>query len=245
MYTVVVNNNYHSLDGIVGFYANGELIDSVNIIELKKEEAKQLAALWTPREGTYTLTARFIEATAIDESGNRTRLELGALNDIGDVPIAVGSNQNTNEPTKTDTKGTAQTSEPSESTDPVIVQVEKQGQTTTVTPVPPANNTATVQQLRKAFTDVEKFINVVTTSAGTIEETYQTTKEWVGKAEAGYTTAKNLWGTTKIYGGEGKKIINGWWAEPKTRKIIIGTGIVLLFLSIGVFFRRRGDLDTW
>ena len=237
MYTVAVNNNYYALDATVGFYANGTLIQSVQIENLKKEEAKQLSAIWIPSEGTYTLTARFIEATAIDESGQRTRLELGALNDIGDVPIAI---QREPGPGDRPTPETVQ-----EKTTATIVQVQLTDEGTVITPLPPPAAPTSAHAALETFKQVEKFVNTVTTSAGTIEDTYQKTKEWIGKAEKGYKRGKDGLQAVQAYANEGKKIVQSWWAGNGTRKIIIGAGIVFFFLSVGLFFRRRGDLDTW
>lgn len=243
MYTVVVNNTYSALDAVVGFYANSSLIDSVALAGLKKEQAEQLSVTWTPVEGTYTLTARFLEATAIDEQGNRTRIEPGRLNDIGDVPIAVDANGVAETPSgQNPATALPEVVEPAIQTSAVTVAVTRQADKTIITPLTPQTQAATTWE---GLQEVEQLVNTITTTAGTIEKTYQKTKEWIGKTEEGYATAKNAWGVAQTYVSEAQDALIGWWAVPKTRKIMIGGGIVLSFLFIGFFFRRRGDLDTW
>src|SRR5260221_4722000 len=60
VYTVVVNDQYFALDGTVGFYDNGALIDTVQFKALDKQSALQLKVLWQPTAGTHSVTAAFI-----------------------------------------------------------------------------------------------------------------------------------------------------------------------------------------
>src|SRR6266403_819509 len=53
VYTVVVNNDYASLDGTVGFYDNDKLIGSTSFKSLAKESAQQLSINWVPSQGDH------------------------------------------------------------------------------------------------------------------------------------------------------------------------------------------------
>lgn len=93
VYSVIINNDYFKLDAVVGFYDNGELIDTATVTGLVKEMAQQVKVFWSPTEGQHTLTARFIKAVAIDDKGGRKELNLNDIVSSAGSPLTVAEGQ--------------------------------------------------------------------------------------------------------------------------------------------------------
>ena len=66
--TVVVNNSYQKLDGIVGFSDNKTLLGST-AVSVDFEQAKQVSLLWKATQGDHEITVAFLSAQAIDLAG--------------------------------------------------------------------------------------------------------------------------------------------------------------------------------
>jgi len=79
----VLNNDFPSLNATVGFYINNQLFQTVDLKELKKEEARQVSVEWKPEQGKYSVAVAFIKAEAVDENGKNVDIEPSAL---GSVP---------------------------------------------------------------------------------------------------------------------------------------------------------------
>lgn len=93
IYTVVVNNEYASMDGVVVFYDNSDIIDTVEIKGLPKEGAKLMRVFWEPTEGEHAVSARFIKAVAVDEKGARQDIDLATINSVAGAPLSVSTGQ--------------------------------------------------------------------------------------------------------------------------------------------------------
>ena len=105
IYTVVINNDFASLDGTVAFYDNSDVIDTVPVQALPKEGARLLRVFWAPTEGEHAISARFIKAMATDEKGVKQVIDLDTINSMAGAPLSVASGNVTpivhNDPQKT------------------------------------------------------------------------------------------------------------------------------------------------
>ena len=90
IYSVVINNDYAALDGAVGFYDNGKLIDTVMVRKLLKESAQQVRVFWQPEEGPHAISARFVKVVATDEQGKQHELALNEINSVIGLPLQIG-----------------------------------------------------------------------------------------------------------------------------------------------------------
>ncbi|OGH81182.1 MAG: hypothetical protein A3I29_04430 [Candidatus Magasanikbacteria bacterium RIFCSPLOWO2_02_FULL_44_11] len=79
IYTVVINNTYYELNGVVAFYDNQTIIDTISFTSLKNGEARQLSVFWQPSKGDHTISARFTKAEAVDERGKKTIVSLDSI----------------------------------------------------------------------------------------------------------------------------------------------------------------------
>lgn len=91
IYTVVINNEYASLDGVVAFYDNSDIIDKVEVKGIPKEGAKLLRVFWEPTEGAHAVSARFIKAVATDEKGIKKELDIQTITSIAGAPLTMAS----------------------------------------------------------------------------------------------------------------------------------------------------------
>ncbi len=90
VYTVVVNNDYASIDGTIGFYANGKSIGMAEINSVSHEHALEVSADWKPDEGSYTLSARFIKLIATTDAGDKVELNVAEMNNTAGSSLTVG-----------------------------------------------------------------------------------------------------------------------------------------------------------
>lgn len=97
IFTVVLNNEFSSLDATVGFYANGQLVQSVDLKDLKKEEARQVGIEWQPEQGKYNISVAFIKAQAKDEKGDNIDINTNSLGSVPafglDIPSSTASQE--------------------------------------------------------------------------------------------------------------------------------------------------------
>ncbi len=91
IYTVIINNDYYSLDGTVAFYDNRVEIDRVDVKGLAKESVKQIRVFWEPTEGEHAVSAQFIKAVATDEKGNKQTLDIQTINSVAGAPLKMGT----------------------------------------------------------------------------------------------------------------------------------------------------------
>ncbi len=90
VYTVVINNDYYALDGIVTFYDNNQSFDTAVVTQLLKEQAKQVKVTWKPTAGEHNLSARFTKAVAVDAKGSKQEISLSQINNVTGAPLEVG-----------------------------------------------------------------------------------------------------------------------------------------------------------
>lgn len=254
VYTVIINNDYHSLDGAVAFYDNGQVIDTVAVQGLTKESAKQIRVFWEPAEGQHAVTARFTKAVAVDAQGKKQEVDIGTINSVAGAPLAVGgeklySVQQT--PTApSDSTGAA-------STTPVAIGevqlvVKKQGEKLVIAPAPvvkvgtqsPPGEAGAAEDLlsknREALAKAEQLAGTITTTAGKINSAYDKTKSAVEEGKGYYEKGRERWGKTVPY----IKRAEPFWNtisnnnEPKRVAIIVGS-IIVLWLVMKWMFRRR------
>ncbi|MDO8499566.1 MAG: hypothetical protein Q7S66_02790 [bacterium] len=183
IYTVIINNDYYSLDAAVGFFVDGNLIDTAVINNLQKERAVQIRASWRPTEGAHTITVEFINASVADEAGNITGLNVQDFN-------------------------TVSTSTPFLDPTPLInLQVEKNGDTFTIVELSDVpdnqkiisnspfieldkNWQAGVRQYAEITNKITSVMGMVTTSVETIKATYAEAKSWLDYGNKSLEQAK-------------------------------------------------------
>ena len=82
--TVVVNNSYQKLDGIVGFSDNKTLLGST-AVSVDFEQAKQVSLLWKATQGDHEITVAFLSAQAVDLQGKTISVSDAQLTPGGTV----------------------------------------------------------------------------------------------------------------------------------------------------------------
>lgn len=249
IYTVVINNEYASLDAIVGFYANGSLVASQEITHLKQEEAKQLSVSWKPADGTYAMTAKFIQAIGTDSEGNTSMIDVSAI-DTDTVPVAIQSSDTATIAEESQAQGpnlvTKQKDNEETKETPLTVVVEQQGdkKTLSIQPTPQAKTVSSMAiNGAEALRQAEQFISTVTNSAAQIEEAYAKTKKIIAQTDATYKAIKDGWEKTKNYASKGQVAIRAFWEMDWPRRSAALFGIFLFLVCVGHVFRRRGDFD--
>ena len=255
VYSVIINNDYYALEGQVGFYDNGEIIDTVEIKNLFKESAQQIRVFWEPTEGEHTLGARFIKAVAIDEKGKRQELDVGQINSFTGAPLTIGDTKivpgAVTFPTP-QTEFSSSTLAVNTSTERLAilgttrVLVKKEGDTLTL--VAPGRKETTsafgiasniaasaqniFQKNREILAQAEQVANTITSTAGKIEAVYSQTKSTFDKGKEYYAKGQEYWNKAVPYVEKVEPIWNtvSDHNNPKRVVIIVGGVVVLWWL---------------
>ncbi len=244
VYTVVVNNDFPSLDGTVGFYDNDSLIGSADFKALAKESAKQLSISWVPNQGAHTVQARFVRADAVDAQGKKTDVTLTAINNVSGMPLSVGS------ATISPAVQTNDATKPSLVVGAVAVNVAQDGKKLSMAPqtvvapsvVPNESNAPADDVFAKNHDLLNKAQGVatsITTTAGKISDAYNQTKSVIEQGQVYYEAGKEKIIAAEPYFTKAKE----WWlvlTENNDPKRIALVGCVIIFLWILTkLFRRR------
>ena len=263
IFSVIINNEYYSLNGVVGFYDdNNELIDSVAVIGLRKEQAMQIKVLWTPEVGEHALSARFIKALAVDANGKEQLLAIDSLNSVAGVPLNVGGTMVGNTTVSIGQPGATTSTQPASSatiapdvTGQTMVSVKKQGESIVITPsirtsseqnsnTMATGTIGTVEDLfaknREALDKARSIAETVTSTAAKISAVYERSKAAIDQGQEYYTKGQRFIAPIKAAAQKVKpawdKIFNH--NNPK-RLAIIGGGVVVAAWLVRKS-RRRG-----
>ena len=266
VYTVIINNEYPKLAGLVGFYDNGGLIDSVEIKNLLRDSALQLKILWQPTEGPHLLSARFLRAIATDGQGQEQMLGLDQINSLTGAPLKIGGSAvvpiaqvaelsaQTEASTPSLSRGLVSEEAKTISVGSMAVVVEKNGDKLVLAAEPLSLSAARVagrgpgleESVRDVFAKnreiigkAERIAGTITTTVATAEKAYGAAKSAVEQGQAIYAKGEEYWNKVEPYAAKVKPV----WEkisnnnEPKRVAIIIG-GAVIIFWLIRRSIRR-------
>lgn len=249
IYTVVINNNYPSLDASIAFYANLELVGTAQVIGLPKETARQVKAPWQPKEGNYTLSARFLRATAIDATGKRIEIDVSDLNTVADLTLRGSSVPPSGASSTASTPTSAPV--PDASSGPalaneVAVIVKQEGEKLSIMPqaVPVISGTAVVDEFfaqnRQAIAKLDAAKAIVTTTLKQLSDVWEGAKTSVSSSKGYMKEGQAWWGKAEPIVEQGKAAWDSVSDHNNPRRLIIlGVGALALFLIIRKLFRRR------
>lgn len=247
VYTVVVNNNYNSLRGVVAFYDNDDIIETVKFEDLKKDEARQLQVFWVPSAGNHRISARFTLAEATNEAGAVTSIPLsellsttgqplvlhnGALSEVGAATLSVEQKNGTLFLTPQRVLGAKITTSSS---------AVEAGYT-------PESSVKSVQSPTAALiAQAEQVASTITSTVESVHEAYATAQSWGSTAQMWYGRAKDVAAEVKPYT---KRIYYGWLFitkdnDPVRIAFVVG-GVAVVWFGIGRLRRRKqfyDDLD--
>lgn len=242
VYTVVVNNDYASLDGVVGFYDNDKLIGSANFKSLTKESAQQISINWVPSQGDHTVQARFMSATTVDTQGKKSDITLTGINNVSGMPLTVGSAA---------ISPVAQVNDTAKVVGAVAVNIVQEGKKLLMSPqvASVVSGVVTNEQTVAAddlFAKNHDLLNKaqgvatsITTTAGKITDAYNQTKSVIEQGQMYYEVGKEKLVAAQPYFEKAKE----WWlvlTENNDPKRVALVACVLLFLWILTkLFRRR------
>lgn len=243
IYTVVINNNYYALNGLVVFYDNDDVIDSVEVTLLKKGEARQLSVFWQPTAGDHRVSARFTKAEAIDDKGRKTVLSLDAINDATGRPLILKNGE------VSDVWSAALSVEQND--DKLIITAQKVATTTNeyatgTSEGIPGSSAADLLTKNKAFLGkAEAVAQTITSTADKIENTYQSVKSAINRGSAWYGSGKETFIKIQPFF---KQIYYGWLVvsdnNDPVRIIIIVVLTILVWYVVRRLRRRHRYYDN-
>lgn len=269
IYTVIINNNYFSLDAIVGFYVDGKLIDTAYVNGLKKEQATQVKGNWWPTEGGHAISVKFIKATAFDANGNKTELNVQEFNTVDSTAVQIGDSLPVNN-SATGTSSTVLSVSNSNAnadvaiTPTVNLNIAKNGDNLAVVAVGPAVAASQSEQLQQTMEQkIQTAIQQGQDIRNKIESAFNTASSGIHSASDAYDKTKSLINGASQYIDKNKitqawpELITGkikeWWASswsmPDFRNNLAWVFRIIFFLvlfyllvrMIRVVFRRRRD----
>lgn len=269
IYTVIINNNYFSLDAIVGFYVDEKLIDTAYVNNLKKEQAIQVKGGWWPTEGRHAISVKFIKATAFDADGNKTELDVQEFNTVDSTAVQIGDSLPVNN-SSTSTSSTV-LSVPNNNTNTVVaatpmvnLNIEKNGDNLAVVAVGPATAVSQSEQLQQTMEqkiqtaiqqgqDIRnKIVSAFNTASSGIHsasDAYAKTKSMINDASQYIDKNKLTQAWPELIAGKIKEWWTSSWTVPDFRNNLAWVFRIIFFLvlfyllvrMIRVMFRRRRD----
>ncbi len=281
IYTVVINNDFYSLDGTVSFYDNGQIIDTVDVKGVLKESVKEIRVFWEPTEGEHSVSAQFTRAVATDEKGARQILDVDTINSIAGAPLKVGSDAVSPSPvigissstslgsvTITTTAQAGAVFNTAVATGGAVnVVVKKDGSKLTMVanladtsnsrvatqagaPSTVSSDKAGVGDLlaknREILDKASQFAGTITSTAGKINEAYNTTHGAIEKGRGYYAQVKDVWSKTAPYVEQAAPVWNTVSHNNDPRYIIgIVGGIIFLWYVIRWRWRHHRVRDRY
>lgn len=271
IYTVVINNDYYSLDGTVAFYDNGTEIDRVDVKGLAKESVKQIRVFWEPTEGEHAVSAQFIKAVATDEKGNKQTLDIQTINSVAGAPLKMGVNTVVPTPIIITTSSATTLGSSTIKVTPLNVSsvitsttlfgsqtevvVRKEGEKLVLEPALESNNSASEGSIsgsdifaknREILDKAAQVAGTITTTADKLNKAYTGTKEAIEKGKGYWSGAKEQWGKAAPYFD---KALPSWKAithdnDPRYIAGIVGGAVVVWYIIRWRMRRhRRRDFD--
>ncbi len=225
IYTVIINNNYFSLDAIVGFYVDEKLIDTTYISSLKKEQAVQAKGNWWPTEGQHSISVKFVKATAIDANGNKTELNVQEFNTVDSTAVQIGDslpvNNSANGMSSTVLSVLNNNTNIGLANTPMInLNIEKNGNNLAVVAVGPAVATSESEQLQQTMEQkIQTAIQQGQDIRNKIVSVFNTASSGIHSASDAYTKTKSMINDASQYVDKNK--ITQAWPELLTNKIKI------------------------
>jgi hypothetical protein len=268
LYTVVINNDYPLLDGVVGFYDNETLITTTPFTSLTKEQAVQLKAVWQPSSGEHAVQARLESLLARTLSGATSTVPLEQTVRSTGSPLTLGAKTAT--PVTVDQVAAAGSAGSGAIANVVLgsvaLEVVDDGAKKKLSPqvlgekivamltASPQNTSTTdessfqevLDKNRQLLNRAEDVASTITTTAGRITSAYNQTKSAIAQGEAWYYKFKEYTAVAAPY-FEGMK--RGWLVitdnnEPK-RVAAAVLSIVVLYLILKWVFRRDRYNDRY
>lgn len=236
LYTVVINNDYPSLSGVVAFYANDEEIGRVSIVNLKQDKAEGLKVYWQPTSGDYTLSAKFVSANAVDEHGATIQLNTNEIN-TAQTAFNVGKNN----------LSTTTVSQNSEDMQGVAtsIAIKKQGDEFVILPKTSTEENSVIDSIANTKEKLDSVLHFVTSSANTIAGTVEKTKSAVETGQKYYAKGEALWQKITPYLSPIKRVValaTNNYDRHRILYIIGGTVILIFALKI---IRRQRTFDDY
>lgn len=178
-YTVVVNNNYHALNGTVVFYDNDQVIDTVVVEQLKKDEVRQLRAFWEPSVGEHRISVQFTKAEAVDEVGKKTVVTVAQSDNAATLVVQQKNDQLLLVPEAVaGEKLAVTTSSPPKTVSTTAVVATSSSAATTSFDIM-AEGTALINK-------AQNFAGTLTSTAHKVEQTYTEVKQWIATGGSWY-----------------------------------------------------------
>ncbi len=256
VYTVIVNNNYFSLEAQVNFYDNGELIDAAEIHGLPKEAAKVVRVFWQPTEGRHIVSARLLKAVATDESGKRTELSLADLTSVPGIPLMVVGSSASPPPliTESTALGATTVAIKREGDKFFITALDKRGvegekiagsgvantEEASATSSSGNNTQDFFKKNREALDKLRGVAAGVTGTASAVGQAYGESKSFLEKGKELYETSRKFTDKLQPFFD---KVVSGWMVisgnnNPKRVVLIVG-GSVVAWLALRRSRRSR------
>lgn len=236
VYTVVINNDYQTLDGTVGFYDNDQLVDSVDFKALTKESAQQLRIFWQPIEGAHIVQARFIRINTLDVSGQKNDIALNSISNVSGLPLVVGFAA-----VNVASSGGKLVMAPQVLGEKIKVN-EQIGETRQTSPTTSDDQFSKNHDL---FDKAQGMATTITTTAGKISDAYNQTKSIIEQGQAYYEVGKEKIAAAQPYFVKAKK----WWFyitdNNNPKHLVIGLGVVVFLWVLTKLFRRRRRYDDF
>ncbi len=268
LYTVVINNDFPLLDGVVGFYDNETLITTTPFVGLVKEQALQLKALWQPGSGEHAVQARLERLIARTASGATSTVPLEQTVRSTGSPLALGAKTAT--PVTVDQVAAVGSAGSGSISNVVLgsvaLEVVEEGAKKKLSPqvlgekivamltTSPQNTSSTDESMfqevldknRQILNRAEDVASTITTTAGKISSAYNQTKSVIAEGEAWYHKLRQYVDKAAPY-FEGMK--RGWLVitdnnEPK-RVVAAVLSVFVLYLILKWVFRRDRYNDRY
>jgi predicted DNA binding protein len=236
LYTVVINNDYPSLNGVVAFYANGDEIDRSSIVNLKQDKAEELKVYWQPTSGDYTLSAKFVSANAVDEHGATIQLN---PNDISTAQTAFNAGKN-----NLSTTTVNQNPDPTPGVATVIT-IKKQGNEFLISPKASADANSVIDSIANTKEKIDSVLHFVTSSANTIAGTVEKTKSAVETGQKYYAKGEAVWQKITPYLSPLKRLAALVTNNYDRRRILYIIGGAVIFIFALKIIRRQRTFDDY
>lgn len=240
VYTAVVNSEYYAINGVVAFYNNDEIIDTVDVKLLKKDEARQLRVFWEPTEGDHRVSAKFTKVETVDEKGVVTPLTLTAVTGVTGAPLTLSSGATT--PLIGETTLSVEKKDDRLVLAPAIVLGAKIAAVTGSVSTSPIQ--AAIDKNKALLGEAEQIAGRITSTAGKVEHAYITAKSWVSTGKEWYSKTKEQ---IQKAGPVANAMYIGWLRvtndnDPKRIGIIVAVTFVMWFTAKWLL-RRKAFYD--
>lgn len=237
VFTVVVNNEYALITGMVTFFNNNEQIGTTPVTVVK-DQAAIVKITWQPKDGTHGVYAKLAGSAQQKVDGPAIALPTTVLN--GNLATII--NTTLDQPLGSavtvvvNPDGSKKIISPVKA--PTAVAGEKiialQVPTTTATAGINTTNTAgdIFDKNRELLDNAAHVISSITSTANSVGQVYEQGKSFVSTSQAYYTKAQQVWENIQPYFVKAAPIWDVVSNHNEPKRIIIIAVVILIILAI-------------